>query len=402
MSNGSNLPNLSLIDACLGYLIKHPEIDQTPLPQDLHDHLAARSIDPTYRIKPPYNRSFEREVTHNIKRSLNQYTKKETATEQVRLTIVLFTYICEHAHFVHYNSDFARLVRSKLRHLAFHNSKARSYFQEWQQFHRRLFGVSIHLSPPQYSDGLSQLNSMSLSSESTTSSSGSPGSPESPDPTGTPITNDQIELRPLVESDTEALFAMVHESELKELLPCLLTRLSVQHFIHLSHQNRHCGKNWIMGIVQVSTRRLIGLIGLSQLDLDESRARVSYWIDSSIQEQKLGCQALRLFCSRAQELLNLERLDIVIDLMNIFTKDMVRRAGFSNEGTLWHYQTNASGYHDVVIYARPIHPASVEDDDDDDDDIDVEDDEWSGDEWSDDDDDVVDVVVVDEEDEPVI
>jgi RimJ/RimL family protein N-acetyltransferase len=394
MSNVPNLPNLSLLDACLGYLIKHPEIDRTPLPQDLHDHLAARSTDSTYRVKPPYNRSFKREVNDNIKRFIYQYIKKETSTDQVRLTIELFNYICEHAHFVHYNSDFARNVRDKLRHLAFHNSKARSYFQEWQQFHRRLFGVSIHLSPPQYSDGVSHLNSMSLSAESTTSAFVSPGSP---DPTGTPIANDQIELRPLVESDTEALFAMARESELKELLPCLRTRPAVQQFIQLSH----CGKNWIMGIVRVPTRRLIGLIGLSQVNLDESRARVSYWIDSSIQEQKLGYQALRLFCSRARELLNVERLDILMDVMHMFTQEMVRRAGFSKERTLQHPRTTALEYDNAIIYARLLHPASVEDeedDDDDDDDVDVEvyDDEGSG------DDDVDDEDEDEDEDEPVI
>jgi RimJ/RimL family protein N-acetyltransferase len=357
MSNVPNLSNLSLLDACLGYLIKHPEIDRTPLPRDLHDHLAARLTDPTYRIKPPYNRQYEHEVSETIRNFLNQFSDKETSIEQAQLAIEMFTYICNHTHFVRYNRRFSHVVQKKLIEFAFHNRTARPFFQEWQQFHRRFFGKPLSQSPPQYSYGVTRLNLIDTDPHS---------SVRGPlDHTLPSMADDYIIIRPLAESDGEAMIAMTHQFDRDEFpphFPLPRTQMEMTHLIQVSRQRRHYGKAGIFVIIQVATHKLIGLIELGELDRDDSRGRVGYWIDPTIQEQDLGYRALQLFCSRSQESLDLERLEILIDSTNALTQAMVEQAGFLKEGTLRHYRRAREGYQDAIIYARLRHCESDDDD----------------------------------------
>jgi RimJ/RimL family protein N-acetyltransferase len=342
----SKIPDLSLVDVCLAWLLQHPEVDRKHLPLHLQSYITAREQDEKYRVQPPYDQHYHCEFTQNLYEMYMQFDNEHhllTSRERIQFLFNLLTYIHDHIKYLWYNPKFAQVLQNKHREFGFHNPTAQRYFDELNKFHCILFGSHLQMSPPQYSYGFSYLNPLFPLEPSTQL-------PWALHHTITSISDGHLDLRPLEISDGEALLSSYGGSNLSQKLHLPQTPAGTRDWIQLGHQYRQCGNAWILGIFQVKTQQLIGVMGLFHLDLDTLEGLIGYWIDPTFYDQKLGCRALKLFYSWVQELLNLECLEILVDSDNDYTRVIIQEAGFSQ--VVEPKQTSLLGYSNVILYSR--------------------------------------------------
>ena len=279
-------PNLSLLDSCLGYLIKHPEIDLSSLPSELLEHLNARNDDSKYRVNPEYNRAIEYEITPTIQKYLDDVSLISLADTptRARKIIELYEYICRHRFFLNYNVKFGLTTRNKLNELYF-NPAARPYHHEWNRLHHFLFGSKIRMDPPQHSYGVRGMKQPKPTANGQVS--------RIPHLTK-PLIEGWIELRPLEESDSTALSELSSDPQFRQFIPVPASQDEARKFIQLSQSERHASKSCLWAIVLVETQQLIGCIGLFQIHWAQSRGQIGYWIDPTIPNQDISSTAIRL------------------------------------------------------------------------------------------------------------
>jgi hypothetical protein len=142
-----SLPNLSLLDACLGHLINHPEIDRSRLPIELHDHLEARQKDPYYRVAPRYNWEIAKHIVDQFNFMAKQFHEIRGKKMKVHHMVTIFQYLVNHRMFLQYHPKFARAAHDKLHEL---QTETRDDYLTldispdlWSNFHHTFFGIPL-------------------------------------------------------------------------------------------------------------------------------------------------------------------------------------------------------------------------------------------------------------------
>jgi hypothetical protein len=142
-----SLPNLSLLDVCLGHLINHPEIDRSRLPIELHDHLEARQKDPYYRVNPQCNCEIWRHLVDNFKSLVTQFDEFREKKKKVHHMVTIFQYLVEHRILLLYYPKLARAFQDKLYEIQTETHDDHLTLgispDVWSNFHHTFFGIPI-------------------------------------------------------------------------------------------------------------------------------------------------------------------------------------------------------------------------------------------------------------------
>ncbi|GIG92864.1 GNAT family N-acetyltransferase [Plantactinospora endophytica] len=105
-------------------------------------------------------------------------------------------------------------------------------------------------------------------------------------------------------------------------------------------------------VVEPSSDRPLGQVGLRDIRFDQASAEVSYWVLPAARGDGLAGRAVRLLQAWAFDRLGLHRLDLRHSAVNSASCRVAGKLGYPVEGTLRGAWWHADGWHDVHLHAR--------------------------------------------------
>lgn len=99
-------------------------------------------------------------------------------------------------------------------------------------------------------------------------------------------------------------------------------------------------ENFVAGVWERETGRLLGGTGLHPTDLSVPSFEVGYWLRPSAEGHGFMSEAIRLLCGLAFDTLGANRLHLRCDARNQRSAAVARRVGFIHEGTRRHDSRN--------------------------------------------------------------
>ena len=148
----------------------------------------------------------------------------------------------------------------------------------------------------------------------------------------------EVKIRPYTLEDGPTLTEAVRESarDLGPWMPWCHESYSIndsRSWLEVQVPAFETGSSFAFAIV-TKDGRYLGGCGLNQLDKDQKRANLGYWVRSSATRQGVGTNAVRLLRDWGFEHTDLIRLELVIAVGNIASQGVARKAEAVFEGIL--------------------------------------------------------------------
>jgi ribosomal-protein-serine acetyltransferase len=170
------------------------------------------------------------------------------------------------------------------------------------------------------------------------------------------LCNQTILLRAFRPEDADELYAAVRESmvALGQWLSWCHPDYSIQDSIeYLSARGDSFQKDAEHGfvILERSGGRLLGAVGINQVDKAALRANLGYWLRTSATRRGVAAEAVRLVAAWAFDTLGLERLEIVAATGNHASQRVAERVGATREGIARRRLRVHGVQHDAFVYS---------------------------------------------------
>ncbi|WP_181139674.1 GNAT family N-acetyltransferase [Streptomyces sp. Ru71] len=98
--------------------------------------------------------------------------------------------------------------------------------------------------------------------------------------------------------------------------------------------------------------RLLGRVGLRQIELLDGAAEVAYWTHAAARGRGVAARATRALARWALEEIGFERLELLHAVRNEASCRVAAKAGFALEGTKRRALLHPDGWHDMHLHAR--------------------------------------------------
>lgn len=150
------------------------------------------------------------------------------------------------------------------------------------------------------------------------------------------LTTPRLILRPLVEADVPALFAIFSHPEVMRYWssPPLTETGQARHLLQNIQVGYQSGEDWQPGIERRSDNALIGTCTLFAFHAASRRAEIGYALGRSYWGAGYMAEALTALITYAFDTLDLHRLEADIDPRNNASARLLERLGFQKEGHL--------------------------------------------------------------------
>ena len=181
------------------------------------------------------------------------------------------------------------------------------------------------------------------------------------------MTGSQVSLRSLTGEDAVAFVPWVNDPEVTRTLAvgaAVMDKQAEQAWIERTNASESAV---LFGIVVQETDRLIGSVGLSQIDFRHRSASLGMLIgEKSMWGKGYGTEATRLVVRHAFEELRLNRVQLQVYEYNLRGIRVYEKVGFRREGVLRQEHVYDGRFWDTVVMAilreewekRPTLPAS--------------------------------------------
>jgi RimJ/RimL family protein N-acetyltransferase len=171
-----------------------------------------------------------------------------------------------------------------------------------------------------------------------------------PDP---PLTDGEVLLRPWERADVPAVTAACQDPEIPRwtVVPERYTERHARDFIAGTAADIEAGRELAMAVVDPADGRLLGAVGMSNLDWVDLKAEIGYWVAREARRQGVGARATRMLALWAVDHLGLERLELLAHPANEASQRLAERAGFTREGTLRRYRRRHGVREDLVMFS---------------------------------------------------
>jgi ribosomal-protein-serine acetyltransferase len=168
------------------------------------------------------------------------------------------------------------------------------------------------------------------------------------------LSNDKLRLRPLRETDVDALFAAVEESidELEVWMPWCAdgyTRDSALAFTSGQEPAWCEGREYSFAIIDRPSGKLLGGCGLNHFDWQNGRANMGYWVRNSARGCGVAPSAARLVAEFGFRVLQLDRIEIVAATENLASQRVAEKIGAMREGVARKRYRVGPSVHDAVV-----------------------------------------------------
>ena len=175
-------------------------------------------------------------------------------------------------------------------------------------------------------------------------------------PTTTELSDGKVLLRPWREADASDLFEAARESidSVGRWLPwCHAGYAYAEAVDWISRSQRAWidGDYFALPAFDATNGRLLGAVGINQLDRRNHRANLGYWIRQARQGQGIAARAVLLAARFAFGQLDLGRLEIVAMPQNHASRRTADKVGARFEGMARHRLWGEAGPCDAAVYA---------------------------------------------------
>jgi ribosomal-protein-alanine N-acetyltransferase len=168
------------------------------------------------------------------------------------------------------------------------------------------------------------------------------------------IVGDRHRLRPFRPEDID----LVEEASRDDFIPLITSVPSKwtphegQAFIDRQNSRLSNGEGWSLAIVDQTSGRAVGQIGLWISHLHKGRADIGYWVAASGRGQGTASLAVQALSDWAFESLDVDRLSLFIEPWNTASIKTAERAGYELEGLLRDWERVGGMPRDMGSYAR--------------------------------------------------
>ena len=166
--------------------------------------------------------------------------------------------------------------------------------------------------------------------------------------------DDDAELRLLQERHAEGLFALVerNRARFRQWIPWTDEHTTLQHSKdRIAHDLEMFAENgaflagiWVRG-------RLDGAVGFHSIDWTNKSTDIHYWVDADCQGKGLVTRSCRAMLEYAFGELGLNRMEIHCDPLNLRSRAVAERLGFTQEGIMRERTWRNDRFADEVIYS---------------------------------------------------
>jgi len=165
--------------------------------------------------------------------------------------------------------------------------------------------------------------------------------------------DDDVALRILEERYAEELFALIERNRehLRKWIPWVPEHTSPQHTVdRIRHDLRMFAENggFLAGIW--SEGKLVGVVGLHEIDHTNRYTDIHYWLDEAHQGKGLVTRSCRAVLDHAFNDLGLNRIEIRCDPDNLRSRAIPEKLGFTQEGVLRERVWKNDRFADLMVY----------------------------------------------------
>jgi ribosomal-protein-serine acetyltransferase len=161
-------------------------------------------------------------------------------------------------------------------------------------------------------------------------------------------------LRPLEETDADELHALIerNRAELAKWMQWAQGQTPEQTLIFIQRSLARESDDSGLQRVIVAEQRIVGMVGLPQIDWANRSAEIGYWLDQAHRGRGFMTAAVDALVGHAFDSLGLNRLEIRTDVENARSRAVAERLGFRYEGTLRQsYRVTGERYSDDAVYS---------------------------------------------------
>jgi RimJ/RimL family protein N-acetyltransferase len=170
----------------------------------------------------------------------------------------------------------------------------------------------------------------------------------------------EIIIRPYKIDDATAIYDAAIESvqEVYPFMPWCHPNLSVNDlwkWVNDQISAFAAGKQFEF-VIQSATGRLLGGCGVNQIDQENRRANLGYWVRTSATKQGVATQAVKQLVDWTYQNTNLIRLEVVVSSQNSASLRAAEKAGAVREGLLRKRLLIHGKPHDAVMFSFTREP----------------------------------------------
>lgn len=171
-----------------------------------------------------------------------------------------------------------------------------------------------------------------------------------PDP---PLADEVVRLRAWSRNDIDAAHAAVQDPLIPRFtrVPESQTKEEISRFIEGREQARQSGCVLPLVIAAAQNDALLGTVSLMDLDWEQRRGDVGFWIASWARGQGVATRAVHLLSRWALTELGLARIQLGTYVDNHASQRVAERCGFLREGVLRAFLEVRGRRHDIVMFS---------------------------------------------------
>ncbi len=167
-----------------------------------------------------------------------------------------------------------------------------------------------------------------------------------------PIRTDRLVLRPPRRSDVPALVPLVGDRRVARptRIPPPYGAREGYEFVRSTQRHRRNGTGWALLITDARDGRLLGGVGLHQIDWGDRRGELGYWVAPTEWGRGIAPEAAYAVCRVAFAALRMHRVYAYVYAFNSRSARVLRKLGFRLEGRAREHHRDGRRWVDVLRF----------------------------------------------------
>lgn len=169
-----------------------------------------------------------------------------------------------------------------------------------------------------------------------------------------PLAAEEVRLRPWRDEDLPAVVAGFNDPAVRRFIwprTTSYTAADAREWYAQQETNRLHGREICFALVEPTDDHVVlGGCSVHDVDLEQGRAAVGYWLDASARGRGVATAAVRLLAGWAFEGLGVARLELTCEPDNHASQQVAERCGFVREGVLRSHLPFKGRRRDSVVF----------------------------------------------------
>jgi N-acetyltransferase len=172
------------------------------------------------------------------------------------------------------------------------------------------------------------------------------------------LQNDHVLLRPLREQDLEQLQTIVFEEDTwRWTVTKITTQQDLENWVQAGISDRQKKQRYTFVIVDKATGRLAGSTAFGNISVPDKRLEIGWtWLAKDFRGTGLNRYCKFLLLQYAFEVLSYERVELKTDVLNLRSRQAMRKIGATEEGILRSHTLMHDGRRRDTIYYSILRP----------------------------------------------